>query len=79
MARFIKSFNEIFNGKYILDDSDQGIKFRKSNSSEEIRILNLSSGEKQIILRGGFLLQNSSFLNNSLVLIDEPEISLHPQ
>jgi energy-coupling factor transporter ATP-binding protein EcfA2 len=39
----------------------------------------LSSGEKQIVFRGGFLLKDKGVHNGSIVLIDEPEISLHPK
>ena len=38
----------------------------------------LSSGEKQIVFRGGLILQNLSKLEDSIMLFDEPEISLHP-
>lgn len=39
----------------------------------------LSSGEKQIVFRGGFLLRNQKTTEGSVVLVDEPEISLHPK
>lgn len=38
----------------------------------------LSSGEKQIVFRGCFLLKDSNAMNGAFVFIDEPEISLHP-
>ena len=49
----------------------------KDITGNEFDIENLSSGEKQLFLRALSL----KFLNpkNSIVLIDEPEISLHPQ
>lgn len=40
---------------------------------------NLSSGEKQIVYRGAYLLKDSNSLRGATVLIDEPEISLHPE
>lgn len=43
-----------------------------------MRLADLSMGEKQIILRGGFLLQSVQHLANAVVLIDEPELGLHP-
>jgi hypothetical protein len=46
--------------------------------SVDIEIGALSSGEKQIVFRGAFLLQNQQSLKGSVALIDEPEISLHP-
>lgn len=39
----------------------------------------MSSGEKQIIYRGGFLLKDAAAMNGAFVFIDEPEISLHPR
>lgn len=45
---------------------------------KEMAIENLSSGEKQIVYRGSFLLQNKNSNQNCFILIDEPEISLHP-
>ncbi|MCJ2070047.1 ATP-binding protein [Methylobacterium sp. J-030] len=43
-----------------------------------MRLADLSMGEKQIILRGGFLLRSVNHLPNAVVLIDEPELGLHP-
>ncbi|QNK54582.1 AAA family ATPase [Paenibacillus sp. PAMC21692] len=45
---------------------------------KEISLNELSSGEKQIVYRGGFLLEDIKSNQGVLVLIDEPEISLHP-
>lgn len=49
----------------------------KNSLGKEFDITGLSSGEKQLFLRALSL----KFLevNNSIILIDEPEISLHPQ
>jgi predicted ATPase len=38
----------------------------------------LSTGEKQIVFRGGFILRDSASVQGGLVLVDEPELSLHP-
>ena len=37
-----------------------------------------STGEKQIVFRGSFLLKDKLSSKGALILIDEPEISLHP-
>ena len=80
--RFQKAFNSFFdvlefekignpiNGKF-------PIIFKKYG--KEIDIDNLSTGEQQIVFRGGRLLKNIDVLNNSTILIDEPELSLHPR
>ena len=44
----------------------------------EMPISQLSSGEKQIVFRGSFLLKDKESAMGALILIDEPEISLHP-
>ncbi len=38
----------------------------------------LSTGEKQIIFRGGFILRDLASVWGGVVLVDEPELSLHP-
>ena len=50
--------------------------FKKGNSI--INITDLSSGEKQIVFRGIYLLKNKEALKDVMVLVDEPEISMHP-
>ena len=79
LKRFTNAFELMFNGtiKY------KGIKnntipiFEKDN--KEIEISSLSSGEKQIIFRGVYLLRNKNSLKGIPVLIDEPELSMHPK
>lgn len=45
---------------------------------KEYPITSLSSGEKQILFRGGFLLQYPHITSGAAILIDEPELGLHP-
>lgn len=47
-------------------------------NGNEMTISQLSSGEKQIVFRGSFLLKDKESCKGALILIDEPEISLHP-
>lgn len=49
----------------------------KNSLGKEFDITGLSSGEKQLFLRA--LALKFLEVNNSVILIDEPEISLHPQ
>jgi ABC-type cobalamin/Fe3+-siderophores transport system ATPase subunit len=42
-------------------------------------LADLSTGEKQIVFRGAFLLRRSEDLSGAVALIDEPELSLHPR
>ena len=80
MSRFTQAFNKMFDSlqySHIKNESGQkSIIFKKKGV--EIPIESLSSGEKQIVYRGCFLLKDVNALNGACVLIDEPEISLHP-
>lgn len=80
MSRFTKAFIRVFEGlKYDIVINSNGHKeilFEKYG--KKISIDSLSSGEKQIIYRGAFLLKDANSLSGSMVFIDEPEISLHP-
>ena len=58
-------------------EREQVVLFRKNG--REISIDNLSTGEKQIVFRGATLLRNNGLLHNGYVMIDEPELSMHPK
>ena len=80
--RFEKAFNGFFDSlKFIGVDEESAdekkVEFSKNNKS--IKIDNLSTGEKQIVFRGAQLLKNSNNLDGGVVLIDEPELSMHPK
>lgn len=81
MNRFKKSFDFMFDDlKYKSIENVEGHKeIFFERGKDKISIDNLSSGEKQIIYRGGFLLKDQKALEEPIVLIDEPEISLHPE
>lgn len=49
------------------------------NNGRDVTIDSLSSGEKQIVYRGCFVLQNLNALKGAQVFIDEPELSMHPE
>ena len=83
MFRFSNAFDRFFESKLVFKDIDRNnskekvIRFAKNN--ELINIDNLSTGEKQIVFRGAYCLRNNRMLKNGLVLIDEPELSMHPK
>lgn len=81
MSRFINAFNYIFEDlKYKEVKNYSGHKeIIFERNGKEIFLDNLSSGEKQIIYRGSFILKDLNALKGALVLIDEPEISMHPE
>lgn len=81
IKRFTNAFNSIFPNKRFVGienrDNHKNILFEEFGKRMEID--QLSSGEKQIVFRGGFLLRNLGSISGSPVLVDEPELSLHPQ
>lgn len=80
MLRFTNAFSQMFDDlKYDRIETENGHKeiyFKKHGA--DIPIDSLSSGEKQIVYRGCFLLKDINATNGAFVFIDEPEISLHP-
>lgn len=80
IPRFTNAFARMFDGlTYDRIENAGGHKviFFKKNGVD-IPIDNLSSGEKQVVYRGCFLLKDVNATNGAFVFIDEPEISLHP-
>lgn len=78
--KFKEAFNKIFNHvEFIgvrsnLDGTE--VLFSK-NDSPCYDIENLSTGEKQVVFRGSFLLEGTE--KATVALIDEPELSMHPR
>lgn len=81
MNRFTNAFSSIFEHKRF--KGIDNINGKKIVLFEEyghtMSIDKLSSGEKQIVFRGSFLLKDKKSIEGAYVLIDEPEISLHPK
>lgn len=80
IPRFTSAFNRMFEtltySRVINQKNKKTILFQKYGV--DVPIADLSSGEKQIIYRGCFLLKDINATNGAFVFIDEPEISLHP-
>lgn len=75
---FCDSINELLAFKTVSTSADDGIIVRVSDREDESVPLNLlSSGEQHLIVIIGELVFNAD--EDSLVLIDEPEISFHPE
>lgn len=79
--RFKNSFDTFFDtlayDKVADIQGEKVILFTKNGTS--IPIDKLSTGEKQIVFRGIYLLKNSSILQGATIMIDEPELSMHPK
>lgn len=81
MKRFTNAFHSIFpNKRYVGIANNHNRKVVEFEEyGKRMSIENLSSGEKQIVFRGGFLLQNQKTSEGAVILVDEPELSLHPK
>ncbi|MBE6151569.1 MAG: ATP-binding protein [Firmicutes bacterium] len=82
LYRFEKAFNDFFDNVTFervdnTDSVEKKIIFEKHG--KKINIDSLSTGEKQIVFRGAHLLKNVNNISNGIVLIDEPELSMHPK
>ena len=81
IKRFINAFHSIFPNKkfkgVVNENNHKDVLFEEFGKSMPIE--KLSSGEKQIVFRGGFLLKDKKSIEGAYVLVDEPEISLHPK
>lgn len=80
VQKFKKAFNLVFE-KLRFDGISSSAEttnllFTKGNQNN-IDIDSLSTGEKQIVFRGSYLLNNAA--ETDVALIDEPEISMHPR
>ena len=83
LARFTNAFEKMFNGTKTFKtvkpkDGELKIIFTDKDNNE-VELGTFSTGEKQIIYRVGHLLKDLENLNGALILIDEPETSLHPK
>jgi ABC-type cobalamin/Fe3+-siderophores transport system ATPase subunit len=81
MKRFTKAFDSIFPHKRFkgIRNINGQKKVLFEEFGKEMPIEKLSSGEKQIVFRGGFLLKDKMSTEGAFVLVDEPELSLHPR
>lgn len=81
IRRFTNAFDRMFPHKrFVGVDNKDGKKIVQFEEfGKQMEISQLSSGEKQIVFRGGFLLRNQGTINGATILVDEPELSLHPQ
>ena len=73
-------FNNFFDDKDFINIDVKTFEpiFKLKETGEIIKLSKLSLGEKQIFYKGCFLVQYSND-KNLIVLIDEPETSLHPE
>lgn len=80
IKRFTSAYDFMFPFKRYkrIENKDNRKEIIFEENGKEMSISKLSSGEKQIVFRGSFLLKDKESSKGALILIDEPEISLHP-
>ncbi len=74
---FDKFFDKLKYDRVVDSNNEKTLLFNKNGKT--VSIDNLSTGEKQIVFRGSYLLKNSKKLNGAAIMIDEPELSMHPK
>lgn len=81
MKRFTDAFHYMFPKKRFKTISrvENALEVQFQEHGNTTNINQLSTGEKQVVFRGGFVLKNLSQVQGGLLLIDEPELSLHPE
>lgn len=81
IKRFTTAFDSIFPSKKFLgiENRNNAKEVLFQEDGKTMSINQLSSGEKQIVFRGGFLLKDRGTSKGATFLIDEPENSLHPK
>ena len=84
MGRFSDAFDTFFDNMTFVgvdneSKDEKRILFNKTGVTVPISVDDLSTGEKQVVFRGAHLLKNSKNLEGGVVLIDEPELSMHPK
>ena len=73
-----KKINTICSGEIVNDKSKRSNGYRKNGSKKLLKFNNLSTGLKTFIILKT-LLQNGSLEENGTIILDEPEIHLHPE
>ncbi len=80
--RFTDAFERMYNGskKFKSINNEEGEKkiIFTDIEGKDVSLNSFSTGEKQIVFRVGNLLKNLGNIDNGIILIDEPETSLHP-
>ena len=83
IRRFSEAFDNFFGGYLtyggVQDDSTKGKIVWFNRNGTPVNIDSLSTGEKQIVFRGAYCLRNIKQLDGGVILVDEPELSMHPK
>ena len=73
----VNSYIQSNNGEKQVGIENDGTIYLKTNQGNKVNIQNLSSGEKQIVTFFAYLIFGLQTSNQSIFIVDEPELSLH--
>lgn len=76
IKKILEQINSVANGSFLNDSGE--IKFKVKNLSQPLNINNMSTGLKSFAIINR-LIENGYFQSNGLIILDEPEIHLHPE
>lgn len=77
LEKILNKMCDVCDGNIISEDSDSFI-YKTDRLNGDLKMVNLSTGMKSfVILRR--LLQNGNIDENGIIILDEPEIHLHPE
>ena len=73
-----EQIDEAVNGRVFYDREKRKYVYKQPNKSETLNVENVSSGVKSLLILKTLLL-NGSINKDSLLVLDEPEVHLHPE
>ena len=77
LSNIFETLRNVVDGKIIIDQNDE-FYLKSDNYNEPISFRNLSTGIKSFVILK-MLLEKGCLKNKDVVILDEPEIHLHPQ
>lgn len=77
LENIFRKLNEVCRGNIVFEKPDQYL-YRESGTDKTLNIMNLSTGLKTFVIIKT-LLQNGTLEENGTMILDEPEIHLHPE
>lgn len=77
LSRIMDKVSSVCNGD-VVTEARTGLGYRKKNSNKVLNVQNLSTGLKTFVILK-MLLLNGTIERNGTIILDEPEIHLHPE
>ena len=76
MSTILENINTILNGDFVKGESQE--EFQEKGFRKSFRFSNLASGLKTFVILKK-LLQNGVLVEKGVLILDEPEVHLHPE